>query len=499
MDVVIFTCVSGILLQRSIGAYQLAHFLRVHGYTVQVIDFTDFIKQEDLKSLADKFINENTLAVGLSTTFYGYKESNIKLINSDNDRYDFVGLPWGDFDFPENVLTVMQYAKTKYPKIKLIAGGAKSETAKKNIPYLDVVIHGYAEDKFLDYLDNLKKNRKIIPINEPLYGPLELSHDPSVKKFSIEKLDHKFLENDIILKNETLPLEISRGCIFKCKFCNFPMNGKNKFDYLRDPETIKDELTYNYETFGITNYYLTDDTFNDSTYKIEQLHKAITSLPFKINFTTFLRLDLLHAHKEQIPMLDEMGLASPFFGIESLNQKSASIIGKGMNVDKAKEFLLELYYIHWNKRMPITCSFIVGLPYETKDSIYNTYNWLKTTPLSSIFFPLALIDKTIYKSEFNSNYKKFGYDFDEQTGYWKNDNFNLNEATEIAEKFNKELMRKENIPSSWVLMTLLNHGYTLEEATKIKMKDLRHIRILVHRERKVKEYRDRLFKLNTHI
>jgi radical SAM superfamily enzyme YgiQ (UPF0313 family) len=491
MDVVIFTCVSGIFFQRSIGAYQLAHFLRAHGYTVQVIDFTDFINEEDLKSLADKFINENTIAVGLSTTFYASKESNSKFINSDLDRYDFL-------DFPKNVLTAIEYAKEKYPKIKIVAGGAKSETAK-NIPYVDAVIHGYAEDKFLDYLNNLKKNLKIIPINKPLNGPLELSHDPSIKQFSIENLNHRFLDTDVILKNETLPLEISRGCIFKCSFCAFPMNGKNKFDYLRDPETIKDELTYNYETFGTTNYYLTDDTFNDSTYKIEQLHKAITSLPFKINFTTYLRLDLLYAHKEQISMLDEMGLASPFFGIESLNQQSASTIGKGMNVDKAKEFLLELYYTHWKERMPITCSFIVGLPYETKDSIYNTYNWIKTTPLSSIFFPLALTNKTFYKSDFNSNYEKFGYDFDEQSGYWKNDNFNYYEATDIAEKFNEELMRKENIPSSWFLMTLLNHGYTLEEAAKIKVKDLSYIRIFKNRERKIKEYRDKLFKINTHI
>jgi radical SAM superfamily enzyme YgiQ (UPF0313 family) len=164
----------------------------------------------------------------------------------------------------------------------------------------------------------------------------EISNDPLDKKFSIETLDHRFTEQDCIIKGETLPLEVSRGCIFKCSFCAFPLNGKSKFDYLRDPEQIKDELTHNFEKYGTTNYFLCDDTFNDSTMKIERLHKAITSLPFKIHFTTYLRLDLLNAHREQIPLLKEMGLASPFFGIESLNQKSASSIGKGMKVEKAK-------------------------------------------------------------------------------------------------------------------------------------------------------------------
>jgi radical SAM superfamily enzyme YgiQ (UPF0313 family) len=488
MDVVIFTCVSGIFFQRSIGAYQLAHFLRSHGYSVQVIDFTDFLDTEELKNLADKFINEDTLAVGLSTTFYAAKESSSKFVNSDLDRYDLL-------DFPKNVLTAIEYSKLKFPNIKIIAGGAKSESAK-NIPYVDAVIHGYAEDKFLNYLNNLKSKSKVIPFNVNLNGPMEISHDPTDKKFSIESLDHRFLESDIILPNETLPLEISRGCIFKCSFCAFPMNGKNKFDYLRDPQTIKDELIYNYEKFGTTNYYLADDTFNDSTYKIEQLHRAITSLPFKINFTTYLRLDLLHSHKEQISMLQEMGLASPFFGIESLNQKSASSIGKGMNVHKAKDFLLELYFDHWKEQIPITCSFIVGLPYETKDTIHATYNWIKATPLSSIFFPLALTNKTFYKSEFNTNYEKYGYKFNEATGYWENETFNYQEATDIAEQYNNELMRKENIPSSWFLMTLLNHGYSLKEAVNLKIKDLSYMKIFKNRERRIKEYKGKLLNIN---
>ena len=122
---------------------------------------------------------------------------------------------------------------------------------------------------------------------------------------------NKFL-NHKILKGETLPIEVSRGCIFKCKFCAFPLNGKSKLDYLRDPILIKEELQYNYEKYGTTHYFLSDDTFNDSTTKVEQIHKVVTSLPFKIKFTTYLRLDLLHAHQEQISMLEEMGLASPF-------------------------------------------------------------------------------------------------------------------------------------------------------------------------------------------
>jgi hypothetical protein len=62
--------------------------------------------------------------------------------------------------------------------------------------------------------------------------------------------------------------------------------------------------------------------------------------------------------------------------------------------------------------------------------------------------------------------------------------------------YNEELMRKENVPSSWFLMTLLNHGYTLEEAIKIKIKDLSYIRIFKNRERRIKEYKSKLLSIN---
>ena len=494
MNIIIFTCVSGIFFQRSIGAYQLAHFLRANGYTVQVIDFTDHFSADELLDLIKKFVNHETLAVGISTTFYSANSDNKKYINNDESKYDFL-------DFPQNLVSVVNYVKTNYNNVKVVIGGAKSETGK-TIPNIDAVIHGYAEDKFLDYLNSLPNNKNktsksLIKIyKESNDNFLEIKNDPFEKQFSIENLDHRFSKNDLILPGETLPIEISRGCIFKCSFCAFPLNGKSKLDYIRDPELIKAELIYNYENFGTTNYFLSDDTFNDSTEKVEKIHKAITSLPFKINFTTYLRLDLLHAHKEQIPMLKEMGLTSPFFGIESFNQRSASTIGKGMNVEKAKDFLLELYYDHWGKQIPITCSFIVGLPYETLETINQTYEWARTNPINSMFFPLALTNKTSYKSDFNKNYQQYGYTLDLDTGYWENENFNYTQASIISEQYNSELLRKENYPSSWFLMTLLNHGYSIEQAKNTKIKDLSYSKIIRNQRRNIKEYKEQLQGLN---
>ena len=111
MDIILFTCVSGIFFQRSIGAYQLAHFLRKHGYSVQVIDFTDYFTSEELISVIEKFIVPETLAVGVSTTFYTANEIKPKFIHNDRQKFDFLELP-------ENILSIIEYVKTKNQNIK---------------------------------------------------------------------------------------------------------------------------------------------------------------------------------------------------------------------------------------------------------------------------------------------------------------------------------------------------------------------------------------------
>jgi radical SAM superfamily enzyme YgiQ (UPF0313 family) len=249
-----------------------------------------------------KLIGPETLAIGVSTSFF-YNANTKKKFISASRTFETV--------IPDYIRSLLERIKREN-KIKIIAGGANSYQIK-NDDLFDTVMHGYSEQTVVNYLNSLKSGKKNI---YPKIGTTEYI-DGSMDHFDIETLEHRWDKDDCVLESETLPIEISRGCIFKCKFCSYPLNGKKKFDYLRDPERIKQELIYNYENFKTTNYFFTDDTFNDSTFKLEQLHKVITELPFNIKFVTYLRLDLLYAHPEQINMLYEMGLGSAFFGIES--------------------------------------------------------------------------------------------------------------------------------------------------------------------------------------
>jgi radical SAM superfamily enzyme YgiQ (UPF0313 family) len=480
IDILLLTNTAGPVWQRTLGAYQVAHHCRQNGYNVQVIDFVDLMTNQELENLIQKFVDTNTLALGISTTFFYNLVTKQRYISESRSVAKILS---------DDVRMIIEKIKKTYPNLTIFAGGANSYIAQ-NDNLFDVVFHGYSEQSVVEYFNAKKiKQRRLYPVQ----GNTEIINGASAH-FDITTLQHQWHKQDCVLPNETLPIEISRGCIFKCKFCAYPLNGKKKFDYLRDPEFIKEELVRNYELYGTTNYYFTDDTFNDSSFKLERLHKTITSLPFKIKFVTYLRLDLIYRYKEQIDLLYEMGLGSAFFGIETLNNRTGKIIGKGLSPIKVKDFLIKLHDVHWKQEVPITCSFIIGLPYDTETTVRQAHEWCQQSPINDIWFPLFIRSDTHYKSEFDINYTQYGYSIDSE-GQWRNNNFTYSTALELAEEFNSQGLYGTNTSSTWFLFALLSYGYKIEDLKNIAAKDLPWKQYARDKKRLFKLYRDMIFNL----
>lgn len=478
MQIVFLTCVSGTVFQRAISAYQLSHACRSSGFTSQVIDFINDFTETELLSTIKQFINSDTLCIGLSTSFF-----NDFKIMVDNKSV----LP---LYIPKHIEEVCIAIKKMYPNIRICLGGAKAYQGT-SIDWVDDIFQGYSEDQFIEYC-KLLKDKKTNPFVKQI-GNKHLYNSEN-KKFDITTLDHRFIDSDCILQNEVLPIEISRGCIFKCKFCAFPLNGKKKLDYIRDFEFIRDELMYNYEKFNTTKYFFNDDTLNDSVYKIENLHKIIKSLPFEIEFSAWMRLDLLYKNQSTIELLKDMGLKTTFFGIESFNNKSLKAIGKNMNATKTKDFLEELYYNKWNKEISIFLGMIVGLPHESVSDIQNSVDWLSNTPFSFHFEPLRLSDAggDFYKSEFEKNYVKYGYQLNSDLE-WANEFMDQGIAQQLATDINNEYAYNKNKLAGSYLFAMLNH-FNFNDIKDIPIANINHKKLIVTRKKLIQEYKELLKK-----
>lgn len=406
---------------RPIGPYQLGHHLRKHFIGSQVIEFCQWYTPEQLVEYTEMFITRFTRVLGISTTF------------------------WAGMEMPTNVKRALVVFRQRYPHIRVVFGGPRADSKTFERCPGDVTIVGDAETKLVELIRG---------------------HNIGTIPFDITKLDHRFQQTDCILEREILPIELGRGCIFKCKFCGHHNLGKAKHTYQRDMELIEAEMVYNYEKFGTTRYQFLDDTVNEDSTKIKLLSEMSQRLNFQLQWIGYLRLDLLNKFPDTPYQLLESGLQSCFFGIETFHPTASVAIGKGWNGKHAKKFLPELYHDIWKCTIPIWNNFIVGLPYETIADLESTRDWCKATPMGMHrFVPLTLYTNRTdsgTKSFFTENYSSYGYTITEQ-GTWVTDIMSEQQAQTIAANLNSDL-RSTNASACWVLYDLLARDVSLNNA-----------------------------------
>jgi hypothetical protein len=434
------------IIRRTMGAYKIADMMRAVGWTVEVIDWLSRWSDAEVKEFVDSL---------------PYKV----------DLFAFSNLWMND----ELVLDKIDFLKREYSDSKIILGGPKPFQRDFGA---DAMLFGYAENSLYLLLDWLFNNGPQ-PIGKfPTWAPNSLLIDANhnYSGLQISKYDCNYHVNDFIENHEALTIEMTRGCRFKCKYCNYAFLGV-KEDYSRTEEDIYNELMRNYELWGTVNYIICDDTFNDRDNKIEKLANVVERLPFEPNFSCFIRLDLVISRPQQVELLCRARCWSHFYGIETLHPEAAKAIGKGMHPDKIKEGLLWIREEFMN-RIGVyrgTCGMIAGLPYEPVESWYASLEWLDKNWESFFFWGLHIStdQDTNTQSDFSVDAEKYGYvqttnqevlKWADDSGYnnflktdknnnkldnrvlvWESEWSNFMEATKFSEMYQKEYFMKQKL------------------------------------------------------
>ena len=414
---------------RSSGAYRIATHLREMGLRVQVVDYWAYlnIEAEELTELLiEKFVGSETLFVGFASTFFNWR-----LLRSFGYRStDKVGFYTSHVDSSvmctteARVQAIRDKVKSINPKTDLMLAGAR---ASRKVAGMDVVVFGYGERHIEDYVKWKKGKNPFFQGTRDEHGRTILEYNTTAAGLDFGKTTIRWNAEDCVQPGESLPIEISRGCIFRCSFCSFPLNGRAKNDYLKESEVLAGEFIRNYELYGTTKYMFADDTYNDTNTKLEWMNEVVSRLPFTLEFATYGRLDLIAKFPEQIQLIQQNGCTSMTFGIESLNQKAAAAIGKGGKTERLIETLYRMREV-WGNKVHTSAGFILGLPYDTYDTMEAWTDRLidPRFPLHNpLFVPLGITNaKTTEKkfvSDFDKDPGKFGYVLN-STG-WVNDTY----------------------------------------------------------------------------
>lgn len=441
-------------------------------WTVDVIDY--FTKIPDFHEYIKNFITPDTEYIGISTTFLNHPmNKRIRHFNLWHDNHDEC-LEW------------FRKLKEIAPHVKIIIGGAqmdhfyklyfKKTNSYDHLPdvvreYVDYIFVGYAEESILQLLDNTIPAEKIQTKENTTF-----IYESKVAGTGAVIHPTYWQRNWAISRREWLPIEISKGCRFSCKFCFYDTRGT----IIKDPADLYDELMYNYKNFGTTGYHLTDDTVNDSPEKIDMMHDVIKRLPFDMEWIAYTRPDMFHKYPEMYDKMLDMGCRGMFLGIETLGHDAGKIAGKGLHPDKIKEIC------NWLRdkggdEIFILASFIVGLIGETEETLWETGRWLRDQRcLDKVQYELLTIGdgNERQSASFGADLKKFGIEelTWEPEYYWKHSTMDLKQARKMSMEWEKLMIghpftafeRHHNYNTNfWAYPRLRSLGYKHKEAVVI--------------------------------
>lgn len=484
------------------GAVKIASVLRKHGYTVLVVHWLGMFSYDECVELINLTITDQTKLIGFSTTFARMVEEQedgtIKSLNIGLTESVF---PRGK-EFEEKCISLI---KERSKDVKIAVGGSQVTASYKNT-IVDYALLGYAEGSMLNLANHIFKAEALVNCHVNEYG-ITILDDRLGNTYDFNN-DQMIWEELDIVNHKVLPIEFARGCIFKCSFCSFPLKGKKQLDYIKDPELIYNELMDNYTRFGITHYFIVDDTFNDNVDKLKIICEVIQRLPFQPKFWCFARLDLITVKPETLDLLYQIGVRSMAFGIETLNDDAGKAVLKGYSRQKQVEMIH-----HIRKTYPDISMhgyFIYGLPKESLSDLQETTRRLTDGEIglhSWSIRPLFLYEDITTPltdgSDLNTNHEKWGY---RNKGWltngagsimnWENDLMNFFQAGAETQQAMQRAINSNNFyVGGKQAFCLVDLGYEVEKMIQVPHREINWDEIREQGKELTQTYKDTLFSL----
>lgn len=159
-----------------------------------------------------------------------------------------------------------------------------------------------------------------------------------------------------------------RGCPFRCSYCS---HGDWYAYFYRSPEAIINEMVTRHEKYGITDFWMADETF---TAKKSHAHAFCDLfLKEKLPFTWSCGTRADTVDEALLKRMKEAGLQQVTYGIESADDETLRRINKGYDAKTAYETVLTTGRLG----LPMYINLMTGFPWETPVHVENNLRFVK--------------------------------------------------------------------------------------------------------------------------
>lgn len=298
-----------------------------------------------------------------------------------------VGITAKTPDIPECEKLAKEIKKVNQNTIIIIGGAhitACKERVLKECSSFDYGVMGEGENVFVELLSHLcNKTPEISKIDGVVYRDNGSIVANAVRPFILDLDALLYPAWHLFPQGSDIPLFLSRGCPFKCLFCQRVMGNRVR---TMSPQRAIDDIQRSIRDHGARFFQIEDETFGvDKKWAYEFLHLLISKgLNKKIGWAANSRVNL--ADLDLYKTMKEAGCVLLGFGIESGNQEILNTVHKGFTLDQA------VSAISICKRVGIHASafFILGHPDETPKSVRDTINFACKLNPDSVSFGLMV-------------------------------------------------------------------------------------------------------------
>lgn len=302
------------------------------------------------------------------------------------------------------VIEVFKLIRSIKPNTPICLGGAYVTTIMEEIfeeTPADFAVYGEGEITFSHLLDYLKSKVTLDQINGLMYknGEKIITNPPREQIRDLDSIPYPAYE---LFKMDRYPMHrivTSRGCPYKCVFCNSSSIWLGKWRK-RDPGKIVDEIEYLIRNYKKKTFFFNDNSFNVDIKRVESLCKIILDKKLKFLWTTPVRVEIIT--KEIAHLMKKSGCYNVGIGIESANNSILEKMKKKNTIEDVKKGIR----IFKEAGIEVLGQFVIGSPGDTYETVKESIEFAKNSELDFVMFYSILPFKKTEQWDYVLNHGK---------------------------------------------------------------------------------------------
>lgn len=310
-----------------------------------------------------------------------------KEIDSLINKTDFFGISVMTTQV-KHALEISDYIKSLDNEVPVIWGGTHctlfpQQTIKDKS--VDYVVCGEGENTLNDFINIYNKDKDFSKVNGLIYKEKEeIKMNPKRPYLNLDSLSPpdwdlikiKRYVVDYIVGDvnygKYLPLHSGRGCVYRCAFC---INTDKKWRPITASNMMNEVMGLK-EKFNLNYIKFVDENFFIDKKRVEDFCKYMIEEKIDVRWQALGRVDYFnknHLNNELLRLIKKSGCELIGMGFESGSQKILKILKKDITISQSLNAVKECGKFD----LRAECSFMMGLPTETKVDILQTISLIK--------------------------------------------------------------------------------------------------------------------------